>query len=200
MTRAPFVYLKPEKPFARGAVEAVDTTIGWRFVNPRMAERYSTEGMGETAENVAERWSVSREDQDEFALASHQRAVAAWESGLFEREVVALDGVSRDEGPRADTSLQKLAKLRPVFREGGTVTAGNASQINDGAACVVIGSEETAERLGKRPLARIVATGVAAVDPAFMGIAPVPASTRALERAGLTIEDVDLVEINEAFA
>jgi 3-oxoadipyl-CoA thiolase len=200
MTRAPFVYLKPEKPFARGAVEAVDTTIGWRFVNPRMAERYSTEGMGETAENVAVRWSVSREDQDEFALASHQRAVAAWAGGVFEREVVALDGASRDEGPRADTSLEKLAKLRPVFREGGTVTAGNASQINDGAACVVVGSEAAAQRLGREPLARIVATGAAGVDPAVMGIGPVPASRKALAAAGLAIDDIDLVEINEAFA
>jgi len=200
MTRAPFVYLKPDKPFARGAIEAVDTTIGWRFINPLMAERYSTEGMGETAENVAERWNVSREDQDEFALASHQRAVAAWESGLFDREVVPLDGISRDEGPRSDTSLEKLAKLKPVFREGGTVTAGNASQINDGAACVVIGSEAAAQRLGREPLARIVATGAAGVDPAVMGIGPVPASRKALAAAGLTIDDIDLVEINEAFA
>jgi 3-oxoadipyl-CoA thiolase len=200
MTRAPLVTLKPERGFPRGAVELVDTTIGWRFVNPRMAERYSTEGMGETAENVAERWSVSREDQDAFALESHARAVAARDGGTFDREIVAFEDVVQDEGPRADTSLERLAALKPVFREGGTVTAGNSSQINDGAACVVIASERGAERLGRDPLARIVASGAAGVDPAIMGIGPVPSSRRALDAAGLTIDDVDLVEINEAFA
>jgi 3-oxoadipyl-CoA thiolase len=209
MTRAPFVYLKPERGFARGPVEVADTTIGWRFVNPRMAARYSTEGMGETAENVAERHGVTREDQDQFALESHRRALRAQEQGIFEREIVPVElaqrrgdpvVVSADEGPRPDTTLERLAALKPVFREGGTVTAGNASQINDGAACLVVGSAATAERLGRPPLARVVATGAAGVDPAVMGIGPVPATRKALQRAGLTIDDIDLVELNEAFA
>jgi len=209
MTRAPIVQLKPERGYPRGVPESADTTIGWRFINPRMAERYSTEGMGETAENVAERYEVTRADQDAFALESHRRAVAAQDAGTFAREIVPLEvangrrdpaTVEIDEGPRRDTTLDRLAKLKPVFREGGTVTAGNASQINDGAACLVVASEQGAERLGKRALARLVATGGAGVDPAFMGIAPVPASRKALERAGLTIDDIDLVEINEAFA
>src|SRR5919108_4755041 len=210
MTRAPLVMLKPERGFPRGSPEMADTTIGWRFVNPRM--EYSTEGMGETAENVAERYEVTRADQDAFALESHRRAVAAQDGGTFAREVVPIEApavngrrgetalVELDEGPRRDTTLEKLASLRPVFREGGSVTAGNSSQINDGAACVVIASERAAERLGRRPLARVVATGAAGVDPAYMGIGPVPASQKALERAGLDIDDVDLVEINEAFA
>jgi 3-oxoadipyl-CoA thiolase len=209
MTRAPFVHLKPDKRFPRGPIESVDTTIGWRFINPRLAERYSTEGMGETAENVAERYEVTRADQDQFALASHQRAVAAWEAGTFAREVAPLEVpngnagpvlVERDEGPREDTDLERLAKLKPVFREGGSVTAGNASQINDGAACVVVASEKAAERLGKRPLARIVSSGAAGVDPAYMGIGPVPATSKALEKAGIEADDVDLLELNEAFA
>jgi 3-oxoadipyl-CoA thiolase len=209
MTRAPFVHLKPDKRFPRGPIESVDTTIGWRFINPRLAERYSTEGMGETAENVAERYEVTRADQDQFALASHQRAVAAWEAGTFAREVAPLEVpngkagpvlVERDEGPREDTDLERLAKLKPVFREGGSVTAGNASQINDGAACVVVASEKAAERLGKRPLARVVSSGAAGVDPAYMGIGPVPATNKALEKAGIKADDVDLLELNEAFA
>ena len=209
MTRAPFVYLKSERAFGRGPVEVADTTIGWRFVNPRMAERYSTEGMGETAENVAERHEVTRADQDAFALASHQRAVRAQTEGVFEREIVSVELAQRrgdpvvvveDEGPRPDTTLERLAALKPVFRQGGSVTAGNASQINDGAACVVVGSPAVAERLGRAPLARVVATGAAGVDPAVMGIGPVPATRKALERAGLTIDDIDLVELNEAFA
>jgi acetyl-CoA C-acetyltransferase len=209
MTRAPFVYLKPERAFGRGPVEVADTTIGWRFVNPRMAERYSTEGMGETAENVAERYGVSREDQDAFALSSHQRATKAREGGLFEREIVSVSvpqrrgdpiEVQADEGVRSDTSLERLAKLRPVFREGGTVTAGNSSQINDGAACVVVGSEAAVEQLGVNPLARWVVSAPAGVDPGYMGVGPVPATRKALERAGLTMDDIDLVELNEAFA
>jgi 3-oxoadipyl-CoA thiolase len=212
MTRAPLVQLKSERRFPRGAPEVADTTIGWRFINPRMAELYSTEGMGETAENVAARYEVTRADQDAFAVESHRRAAAAQDAGTFAREIVPVEApsangrrgetvlVEMDEGVRRDTTLEALAKLRPVFREGGTVTAGNASQINDGAACLVVGSEGAAEHLGKRPLARVVATGAAGVDPAFMGVAPVPASRRALERAGLSINDIDLVEINEAFA
>ena len=210
MTRAPLVQLKPERSFPRGAPEVADTTLGWRFVNPRTAERYSTESMGETAENVAQHYEVTRADQDRFALDSHRRAAAAQDAGTFEREIVPvhvaagrngkLDAVEVDEGVRRDTSLEKLAKLPPVFREDGTVTAGNSAQINDGAACLVVASERGAESLDRPPIARIVATGAAGVDPAYMGVGPVPAVRRALERAGLGVEDLDLVELNEAFA
>jgi 3-oxoadipyl-CoA thiolase len=209
MSRAPLVTLKPERGLARGNLELVDTTIGWRFINPRMAERYSTESMGETAENVAERYSVSREDQDAFALESHRRAVAAAEAGRFDDEIVTVEvpqpkgeplTVHSDEGPRPDTSLEKLSRLRPIFREGGSVTAGNSSQINDGAACLVLSSEERARRLGREPLARIVTSAAAGVDPGLMGVGPVPAVRKALEGAGLAVSDIDLVELNEAFA
>jgi len=187
----------------------VDTTIGWRFTNPRLAQSYSTESMGETAENVAERYGVSREDQDAFALESHRRAVAASEAGRFDEEIVTVDvpqpkgdpvTIHADEGPRPDTTLERLGALRPVFRDGGTVTAGNASQINDGAACVVVMSEERARGLGREPLARIVTSASAGVDPAVMGIGPVPATQKALFQAGLEPGDIDLVELNEAFA
>ena len=209
MSRSPFVMLKPDRSFPRGNVTMVDSTLGWRFINPRMEERYSTESMGETAENVAERYGVSREDQDAFALESHRRAVAATEEGRFDDEMVTVDApqpkgppvtVHSDEGPRPDTTLEKLAKLRPVFREGGTVTAGNSSQLNDGAACLVVCTEERARELGREPLARVVASAPAGVDPAYMGVGPVPASRKALEHAGLTVDDLDLVELNEAFA
>ncbi len=209
MTRAPFAMPKPDRSFPRGNQSIYDTTIGWRFVNPRMEEMYSTEAMGETAENVAERHEIDRERQDRFALESHQRAVAAAESGRFDDEVVPVPVpqpkgepvvVHSDEGPRADTSLERLSRLRPVFREGGTVTPGNASSLNDGAACVVLASEERARALGREPLARLVSVGVAGVDPAFMGVGPVPATRQALERAGLRMQDIDLVELNEAFA
>jgi 3-oxoadipyl-CoA thiolase len=209
MSRAPLAMLKPERGFPRGDVELVDTTIGWRFVNPRLAERYSTESMGETAENVAERHGVSREDQDAFALESHRRAVAAAEAGRFDDEIVTVDApqpkgepvtIHADEGPRPDTTLERLAKLRPIFRDGGTVTAGNSSQINDGAACVVVASEDRARELGREPLARIVSSASAGVDPAVMGIGPVPSTRKALERARLEPKDIDLVELNEAFA
>jgi acetyl-CoA acetyltransferase family protein len=209
MTRAPLAMSKPDRSFPRGEGRLYDTTIGWRFVNPRMAELYSTEGMGETAENVADRYGVSRTEQDEFALASHRRAVSAIEAGRFDEEVVPVPvpqpkgdpvTVHADEQPRPDTSLEKLAKLRPAFREGGTVTAGNSSGINDGAACLVLATEERAKRLGREPLARILSVGAAGVDPAYMGVGPVPASRKALERAGLTAKDIDLVELNEAFA
>jgi len=205
MSRAPWVVPKPEAPLPRGAQTMYDTTLGWRMVNPRMAEMYSTESMGETGENVAERYGISREDQDAFALRSHQRAVAAAEEGRFAEEIVPVelngDGAfERDEGPRPDTSLEKLAKLKPAFREGGTVTAGNSSTLNDGAACLVIGSERGAEQLGAKPLARIVAFGVAGVDPAVMGMGPAEAIPRALAAADLDLDDVDLIEINEAFA
>ncbi|HEY3186833.1 MAG TPA: thiolase family protein, partial [Solirubrobacteraceae bacterium] len=209
MSRAPYVMLKPEQGFARGAPEVADTTLGWRFINPRIAERFSTESMGETAENVAERYGVTREDQDEYAVESHRRAIAAAEAGRFDDEIVTVEVpqrkgdplvVAEDEGPRPDTTLERLAKLRPAFREGGTVTAGNASQLNDGAACVVVASESAADRIGAKPLARFVASGSAGVDPGYMGIGPIPAARKALERAGLSADDLDLVELNEAFA
>jgi len=209
MSRAPWVVEKPERGLPRGERPMHDTTLGWRMINPRMAELgLSTESMGETGENVAERFGVSREDQDAYALRSHQRAVAAAEAGLFEEEIVPIEApsgretvtVAVDEGPRPDASAEKLAALRPVFREGGTVTAGNASTLNDGAACLLIASEAGAERLGAEPLARVVSAGVAGVDPAYMGIGPVQAVPRALDAAGLSLSDIDLIELNEAFA
>jgi 3-oxoadipyl-CoA thiolase len=205
MSRAPWVVPKPEAALPRGEQTMYDTTLGWRMVNPRMAVMYSTESMGETGENVAERYGVSREDQDAFALRSHRRAVAAGADGRFGEEIVPVelseDGrLDRDEGPRADTSLEKLAKLRPAFREGGTVTAGNSSTLNDGAACLLIGSERAAEQLGAEPLARIVSVGVAGVDPAVMGMGPAEAIPRALAAADLKLDEIDLIEINEAFA
>jgi 3-oxoadipyl-CoA thiolase len=200
MSRAPWVMAKPEKGLARGPQTLHDTTLGWRLINPRMADLYSTEQMGETAENVAERYSVSRSDQDAFALRSHQRAVAAAAEGRFDDQIVPVDDLSTDEGPRADTSLEKLAELKPIFRDGGSVTAGNASPLNDGAACLVLAGEEAAGKLDAEPLARIVSFGVAGVDPAVMGIGPVEAVPKALDAAGLTIDDIDLIELNEAFA
>jgi 3-oxoadipyl-CoA thiolase len=205
MSRAPWVVPKPEDGLPRGEQTMYDTTLGWRMVNPRMAEMYSTESMGETGENVAERYGISREDQDAFALRSHQRAVAATEDGRFAEEIVPVElpddgAVQRDEGPRPDTSLEKLAKLKPAFREGGTVTAGNSSTLNDGAACLVIGSERGAELVGAKPLARVVSFGVAGVDPAVMGMGPAEAIPRALAAADLKLDDINLIEINEAFA
>jgi 3-oxoadipyl-CoA thiolase len=208
MSRAPWVVPKPESGLPRGEQTMYDTTLGWRLINPRMAELHSTESMGETAENVAERYRISREDQDIFALRSHQRAMAATAEGRFAEEIVPIEisanGEARtldeDEGPRANSSLEKLAKLRPVFREGGTVTAGNASTLNDGAACLVVTSASGADALGAEPLARVASFGVAGVDPAVMGMGPVEAIPRALEAANLNLEDVDLIEINEAFA
>jgi 3-oxoadipyl-CoA thiolase len=209
MSRAPWVMPKPERGLARGDKALYDTTLGWRLVNPRMAEvGVSTVSMGETAENVAERYGIGREDQDAFALRSHQRAVAAVQAGRFAEEIVAVEApkgremvtVDADEGPRPDASLEKMAALRPVFREGGTVTAGNASTLNDGAACTLIASEKGAKELGAEPLARVVAFGVAGVDPAYMGIGPALAIPRALEAAGLGLEEIDLIELNEAFA
>jgi 3-oxoadipyl-CoA thiolase len=209
MSRAPWVVPKPERGLPRGEQTMHDTTLGWRLVNPRMAELgVSTESMGETGENVAQRYGVSRENQDAFALRSHRRAVAAAEEGRFAGEIAPIEAprgrettvLSADEGPRPDTSAEKLAALRPVFREGGTVTAGNASTLNDGAACTLIASEAGVERLGAEPLARIVSFGVAGVDPAYMGIAPSEALPRALAAAGLELGDLDLIELNEAFA
>jgi acetyl-CoA C-acetyltransferase len=209
MSRAPWVVPKPESGLPRGPQTMHDTALGWRLVNPQMAERYSTESMGETGENVAERYEISRADQDRFALRSHQRAIEATESGRFGEEIVAVETsanggdpatVEVDEGPRADTSLERLARLRPAFRDGGTVTAGNASTLNDGAACLVLASERHAAELGAEPLGRVVSIAVAGVDPAYMGMGPAVAIPRALEAAGLSLDDIDLIEINEAFA
>jgi acetyl-CoA C-acetyltransferase len=200
MSRAPLVLAKPERGFPRGNQTVWDTTLGWRFPNPRMEEMFPLESMGETGENVAERWNVSREEQDAFALRSHQRWSAAADAGRFADEVVAVNGVERDEHPRPDTSADKLAALKPAFREGGTVTAGNSSGINDGAAAVVIASEQKAAELGADPLGRFVGSAVVGVDPRVMGVGPVPAVRKLLERAGIGVEDVDLVELNEAFA
>jgi acetyl-CoA C-acetyltransferase len=196
MSRAPLVTAKPEY----GDSTTWDTTLGWRFPNPRMEEMFPLESMGETGENVAERYGVTREEQDAFALQSHRRWAAAQEAGRFIDELVPLGEVERDEHPRPDTSLEKLAALEPAFREGGTITAGNASGINDGAAALVLASEEKARELGVEPLGRFVASAVAGVDPRYMGIGPVPAVRKLLARAGIDAADLDLVELNEAFA
>jgi 3-oxoadipyl-CoA thiolase len=196
MSRAPLVTAKPEY----GDGTTYDTQLGWRFPNPRLAEKFPLESMGETGENVAERWQISREEQDAFGLRSQQRWAAAAAAGRFDDELVPVNGLERDEHPRPDTSAEKLASLKPAFRDGGTVTAGNASGINDGAAALVIASEEKAEELGIEPLGRFVASAVAGVDPRVMGIGPVPAVRKLLARAGVTVADLDLVELNEAFA
>jgi 3-oxoadipyl-CoA thiolase len=196
MSRAPLVTAKPEY----GDGTTWDTTLGWRFPNPRMEEMFPLESMGETGENVAERYGITREDQDAFALQSHRRWAAAQEAGRFADELVPVGEVGRDEHPRPNTSLEKLATLKPAFREGGTITAGNASGINDGAAALVIASEEKARELGAEPLGRFVASAVAGVDPRFMGVGPVPAVQKLLARAGIEAADLDLVELNEAFA
>jgi 3-oxoadipyl-CoA thiolase len=196
MSRAPLVRARPDY----GDDTEYDTQLGWRFPNPRMLELFPLESMGETGENVAERWQVSREDQDAFALRSQQRWAAAADAGRFDDELVSVDGVSRDEHPRPDTSAAKLDALQPVFREGGTVTAGNASGINDGAAALVIASEEKARELGVEPLGSFVGSAVAGVDPRVMGIGPVPAVRKLLGRTGVGVEQLDLVELNEAFA
>ena len=200
MSRAPLVTPKPEKEFARGDRTMYDTTLGWRFTNPKIAEMFPPESMGETGENVAEQYGVSREDQDAFALASQQRWVAADAAGRFDDELVPVGDVVRDEHPRPDTSLEKLAALKPAFRAGGTVTAGNSSGINDGAAALVIASEEKAHELGIAPLGTFVRSAVAGVDPRVMGIGPIPAVRKLLERAGVDASQLDLVELNEAFA
>jgi 3-oxoadipyl-CoA thiolase len=201
MSRAPLVFAKPEHAFPRGNQTVWDTTLGWRFPNPRLEEQFPLESMGETGENVAERWQVSREDQDAFALRSQQRWAAADEAGRFDDELVAVKGVGRDEHPRPDTSAEKLAALKPAFRSnGGSVTAGNSSGINDGAAALVIASEQKARLLGAEPLGAFVGSAVAGVDPRVMGIGPVPAVRKLLDRTGIGVEQIDLVELNEAFA
>jgi 3-oxoadipyl-CoA thiolase len=200
MSRAPLVMGKDEKPFARGDRTVYDTTIGWRFPNPRMAERFPLESMGETGENVAERWGVSRADQDAFALESQRRWAAAQDAGRFAEELVPVGECERDEHPRPQSTPAALAKLRAVFREGGTVTAGNSSGVNDGAAALVIASAEAAARMGAEPLARFVGSAAAGVDPRVMGVGPIPAVRKLLARTGVAIEEIDLVELNEAFA
>jgi 3-oxoadipyl-CoA thiolase len=208
MTRAPLVMLKPEAAYERGARELVDTTLGWRFVNPALAARHHPYSMGETGENVAEQLGVSREEQDAFALASQRNAAAAIAEGRYDGQIVPVTipqrkgdpiVVDRDEHPR-ETSMEALARLRPAFRESGTVTAGNSSGINDGAAAALVVEAGRARALGLAPMARIVATAVAGVDPAVMGLGPIPATRKALGRAGIGVADLDLVELNEAFA
>jgi 3-oxoadipyl-CoA thiolase len=200
MSRAPLVMAKPEQAFARGNQTVWDTTLGWRFPNPRLEELFPLESMGETGENVAERYGVSRAEQDAFALQSQRRWAEADSAGRFADELVPVGDVTRDEHPRPDTSEQKLAALKPAFREGGTVTAGNSSGLNDGAAALVIASEERARELGAEPLGAFVGSAVAGVDPRVMGIGPVPAVSKLLERTGVGVAELDLVELNEAFA
>jgi 3-oxoadipyl-CoA thiolase len=212
MTRAPFVMAKPSAAFPRGEQTLYDTTLGWRFTNPRLADAFYPYSMGETAENVVDRCGVSREEQDAFALESHRRWAAAHDAGRFADEVVPISAptgrkgeeaeVDRDEHPRPDTTLEQLAALKPAFKRdaSGSVTAGNSSGINDGAAAVLVTSEARAAELGLSPIIRMLSSAVAGVDPATMGLGPIPASRRALERANLNVEQLDLVELNEAFA
>ena len=200
MSRAPFATPKADSAFPRGDRVMYDTTLGWRFPNPKLEAMFPLESMGETGENVAERWHVSREEQDAFALRSQERWAAASDAGRFDDELVAAGELTRDEHPRPETTIERLASLKPAFRAGGTVTAGNSSGLNDGAAAVVVASEEKARALGVEPLATFAASAVAGVDPRVMGIGPVPAVHKLLDRTGVAIDDVDLVELNEAFA
>ncbi len=205
MTRAPFILEKPRQGYPRGPQTLHDSTLGWRMVNPRLAERYPPISLGQTAEVVARRFGITRDAQDRFAVESHRRAVAAQRACRFKDELVPVtppDGakVEQDEGPRADTSVEKLAALKPAFEKDGTVTAGNSSPLNDGAACLVLMSQTRARALGLKPLAQIVAAASAGVDPSVMGLGPIPASRKALARAGLQAKDLDLIELNEAFA
>jgi acetyl-CoA C-acetyltransferase/3-oxo-5,6-didehydrosuberyl-CoA/3-oxoadipyl-CoA thiolase len=208
MTRGPWVMGKPANPFQRGDVQMYDSSLGWRFPNKRMGELYSLINNGETAENVADKYQISREDQDKLALASHQKALKAQQEGRLKDEIVPFEIVQRgktivhekDEGPRSDTTLEILAGLQAAFKKGGSVTAGNSSPLSDGAAALLVTTPQKAEQLKLKPLARIVASASAGVHPNYMGIGPIPATQKALKRAGLTIEQIDLVEINEAFA
>lgn len=209
MTRAPWVMPKGSEPFPRGNVTVYDSVLGWRFPNPRLGELYPLITLGDTAENVAEKYHISRNEQDAFALASHRRAIRAHEEGLFKDEIVPVEVpqrrggaliCDRDEGPRPDTSIEKLAALKPSFKTNGTVTAGNSSPLSDGASALLLATPEKAEALRLRPMARIVASAAAGVHPSYMGIGPIPATRKALERAGLSVDQIDLVELNEAFA
>ena len=209
MTRGPWVMAKPSNAFQRGDVTLYDSSLGWRFPNRRMGELYSLINNGETAENVAEKYQVTRQEQDEFALGSHLKAVKAHEEGRLKDEMVPFEIAQRkgsplvhdkDEGPRADTSLEKLGALQPTFKKGGTVTAGNSSPLSDGAAALLLTTPQKAEQLKLKPLVRIVASAAAGVHPNYMGIGPIPATQKALKRAGLAIDQMDLVELNEAFA
>jgi len=209
MTRGPWVMAKPSNAFQRGDVTLYDSSLGWRFPNPRMGELYSLINNGETAENVAEKYQVHRQEQDEFALGSHLKAVKAHEEGRLKDELVPFEMAQRkgspfvydnDEGPRADTALEKLGALQPAFKKGGTVTAGNSSPLSDGAAALLLTTPQKAEQLKLKPMVRIVASAAAGVHPNYMGIGPIPATLKALKRAGLTIDQIDLVELNEAFA
>jgi 3-oxoadipyl-CoA thiolase len=200
MSRAPLVVAKPDVAFPRGDRTLWDTTLGWRFPNPRLEELFPLESMGETGENVADRWGISREDQDAFALRSQQRWTAAQEAGRFADELIPVGDAVVDEHPRPQTTADALAKLKPAFRADGTVTAGNASGINDGAAALVITSEAKARELGIEPLGAFVGSAVAGVDPRVMGIGPIPAVRKLLERTGVDASRIDLVELNEAFA
>jgi acetyl-CoA C-acetyltransferase len=200
MSRAPLAMMKGDRPWARGNVVAYDTHLGWRFPNAKLEAMFPLESMGETGENVAERWDVSREDQDAFAYRSQQRWAAAQAAGRFADELVPVGDVTVDEHPRPETSLEKLSTLKPAFRAGGTVTAGNASGINDGAAALVIASEEKAEELGVAPLGVFVGSAAAGVDPRLMGVGPVPAVRKLLARTGVSVGELDLIELNEAFA
>ncbi len=209
MTRAPWSTPKPNEAFPGGKLESWDTSLGWRYPNPKLAARFPLEGMGETAENVAERLKISREDQDRFALNSHQKAVRAQQAGAFAAELVAVEllqkkgptiVVSHDEQPRGDSTLEKLSTLKAAFREGGTVTAGNSSTLNDGASAVLLMSERAVKAWGKTPLARFVSSGTAGLDPRVMGLGPVPATRKALERASWKLRELELIELNEAFA
>jgi acetyl-CoA C-acetyltransferase/3-oxo-5,6-didehydrosuberyl-CoA/3-oxoadipyl-CoA thiolase len=208
MTRGPWVMAKPANAFQRGDVQMYDSSLGWRFPNKRMGELYSLINNGETAENVAEKYQINREDQDQLALSSHQKALKAQQDGRLKDEIIPFETVQRgkaivhdkDEGPRADTTLEILAGLQASFKKGGSVTAGNSSPLSDGAAALLITTREKAEQLKLKPLARIVASAAAGVHPNYMGIGPIPAAQKAMKRAGLTIDKIDLVELNEAFA
>lgn len=209
MSRAPYSLPKAEQGFVFGNQTAYDTALGWRYPNPRMKELYGTEAMGETAENIAEQTGITREAQDAFAVESHRRAIAAMDAGKFIEEILPITipqkkeaalVVSQDERPRRDTSMESLARLKPAFRDGGTVTAGNSSGMNDGAAGLVVMSEQKAKALGLRPLVRIISGAAAGVEPCVMGLGPIPATRKALQRAGLRISDLGLIELNEAFA
>ncbi|MHB8872252.1 MAG: thiolase family protein [Myxococcaceae bacterium] len=209
MTRAPWSMPKPAEGYPNGKWELFDTSLGWRFTNPRLAALFPLEGMGETAENLAEQMKIARADQDEFALSSHRKSIAAMKEGRFKDELVPVElaqkkgppvVVSEDEGPRADSTLEKLSTLKAAFREGGTVTAGNSSTLNDGSSALLLMSEKAAKEFGKKPMARFVSSATAGVDPRVMGIGPVPATKKALSAAGWPVGQLELIELNEAFA